>query len=89
MVRPGSGGANQGLGCAASCREPYPQATTRSIGPKITLLPSGRSRLEGADVSVAQAVVDECEQSAGDCDGSDVASAAGGDLGAGADQPTR
>ena len=37
-VRPGSGRVNQGLGCAASCREPYPHATTRPIGPKIMLL---------------------------------------------------
>jgi hypothetical protein len=43
--------------------------------------------LEGADVAVAQPVVDESEQAAGDRDGGDVAAAAGGDLRAGAGQP--
>ena len=48
---------------------------------------SGGSRLEGADVAVAQAVVDQGEQAAGDRDGGDVAAAAGGDLRRGAGQP--
>jgi Transposase IS116/IS110/IS902 family len=43
--------------------------------------------VQGADVPVAQAVVDQGEQPAGDGDRGDVAAAAAGQFGAGGDQP--
>jgi hypothetical protein len=69
-------------------------ATPCAVGGQTPLRPRAQSVRnscglcgEGADMAIAQAVVDQGEQFAGDGDDGDVAAAAGGDLGAGGDQP--